>query len=129
MITYSPDFFDLCYHGTYIKIMLGDYVEYSTWFGLKKVKSRVCYIPGISPPHKEMGDTEKSSLWAIEYGNNDIIQMLYVIDDKFVTKRIKFIARSDDNYKCPSLDLYNSNFSLLSCSKLSDNRNGITNFI
>ena len=99
MIEYPPDFFDLHYHKTDIKIMLGDNVTYSKWFGFKKVQSTVCYIPGVNSPHKEMDDTEKSSMWAITDGPNDIIQMLYVADDKFVSKRIKFISRAADNYK------------------------------
>jgi len=98
MLKYSPDFFDLCYYKTDTKIMLGDHVVFSKWFGFKKVESRVCYIPGVSPLHKVMSDTEKSSLWAITDGPKDIIQMLYVKDDKFVSKRIKFVSRAEDDY-------------------------------
>lgn len=96
---YPSNFFDLCYHSTNTKIKLGDHVIYTTWFGLKKTNSRVCYIPGVSDQHEEMDDTDLSSLWAITYGSNDIVQMLYVVDDKFVSKRIKFVSRVKDNYE------------------------------
>ena len=98
MLKYSPQFFDLCYHNTDTKIMLGDHITYSKWLGLKKIESRVCYVPGVSPIHKAMSDTDHSSLWAITDGPKNIIQMLYVQDDKFVSKRIKFVSRSSDNY-------------------------------
>lgn len=98
MIEYSPDFFQLCYHNTDTRIMLGDHVTFSKWFGLVKVDSRVCYVPGVSPPHTAMADTENSSLWAITDGPNDIIQMLYVANDRSVSKRIKFVSRARDNY-------------------------------
>ncbi len=99
MIEYAESFFDLYYHDSNTRIMLGDHILYSKWFGLKKIESRVCYVPGVSPPNKNMADSKSSSMWAIENGSNDIVQMLYVVDDKFVSRRIKFVKRAADKYK------------------------------
>ena len=98
LIQYPEDFFDLCYFGTDTKIKLGDHIIYEKWFGLKKINSRVCYVPGVSPPHYEMEYTEDSAMWAIECGKHDIISMLYVLNDKYITRRIKFVKRVVDNY-------------------------------
>jgi len=99
MIEYSPDFFDLCYHNTDTKIMLGDNIIYSTWFGLKKIKSTICYVPGVSPPHKDMEDSDISAFWVFTCGEHDVIPMLYVTTDKFVPKSIKFVSRAKEAYK------------------------------
>lgn len=99
MINYPPDFFELCYHNTDIKIMLGDNIIYSKWFGLKKIKGTICYAPGVSPPRKDMEDSDISAFWAFTCGEHDIITMLYVTNDKFVPKSIKFVSRAEGVYK------------------------------
>ena len=99
MIKYAPNFFDLCYHNTDIKIMLGDNIIYSKWFGLKKIESTICYVPGVSPPRKDMEDSEISAFWVFTCGENDVIPVLYVLNDKFVPKSIKFVSRSNKGYE------------------------------
>ena len=93
--SYSDDFFKLNYRGTDTPIKLGDHVIYSEWFGLKRTEGRVSYVPGISPLRSDLSDSEKSSLWGISIPG-DFIQMLYVSDDKFISKKIKFVRRGDD---------------------------------
>ena len=96
--SYSEDFFDLYYNGTSTPIMLGDHVVYKEWFGLKKSHGRVSYIPGVSPYREDMADSEKSSLWGISITGGDFVEMLYVIDDKHISKKIKFIRRKESQY-------------------------------
>jgi len=96
--SYSESFFKLNYRGTDTPIELGDYIIYCEWFGLKKTIGRVSYIPGISPLRSDLSDSEKSSLWGISIPGS-FIQMLYVVDDKFISKKIRFIRRKDDDYE------------------------------
>lgn len=95
--SYPEDFFKLNYRGTDTPIRLGDHVIYSEWFGLKKTMGRVSYIPGVSPLRPDLSDSEKSSLWGVSVAGN-FIQMLYVVDDKFISNNIKFVRRKDDDF-------------------------------
>ena len=96
---YPEDFFDLSYRGTDTKVRLGDHVLFKRWFGIVKTPCRVAYVPGVSPPHKEMEYTEKAAMWAIEDEKGNAYMMLYVPEDKFISRRIAFVHRTTDEYR------------------------------
>ncbi len=98
LIAYPTDFFDLTYRATNTKVLLGDHVLFMRWFGLVKTPCRVCYVPGVSPPHREMQYAKEAAMWAIDDEKGNVYTMLYVPTDKFITKRIVFIRRADDEY-------------------------------
>jgi hypothetical protein len=67
----------LFYFGTNEEVRLGDRVLMRRWL-FRNIVGTVCYIPGISPLHSELGDDQ----WAIRGDHGTVWAMGYFPDDK-----------------------------------------------
>lgn len=81
------------YDGTQEEVQLGDRIEVRRW--LRKPRyARVCYIPGISSTHPEIGLTD----WAIRYDDDSMSLFGYSPDDPhygpYIGKSIKLLSRN-----------------------------------
>jgi hypothetical protein len=94
----------LFYYGTQIEVELGDRVRFKRWFR-SDLEGIVCYIPGISPKHRELehGNIKK---WATRVPDGTVFATIYCPDRVQPKKNLVFVARSADpgiNPKTPLL--------------------------
>lgn len=68
----------LFYYGTKEEVRIGDRVHIKRLL-LKDIEGTVCYIPGISPPHSELGDDQ----WAVRADDGTIWAKGYDPKDRF----------------------------------------------
>lgn len=81
----------LFYYGTDTEVELGDRVVLKRWLR-KDQAGVVCYIPGISRPHREM-EYEDVKQWAIRAQNGSIYPILYHPESFQPPKGIRFRGR------------------------------------
>lgn len=69
----------LFYHGTTDEVQLGDRVSLRYWF--RRRLATVCYIPGISPPHRDM-EYEGVQKWAKRLDDGTVLASVYAPDER-----------------------------------------------
>ncbi len=84
----------LYYHGTSEEVRLGDRVKIKRLFG-RDLEGFVCYVPGISPPHKDLeyGSVKK---WAIKTSDGTVYAIGYYPPRIQPRKKIVFVSRGDE---------------------------------
>lgn len=82
----------LFYSGTYDEVRLGDRVEVKRWFGRREL-CHVSYIPGISPPHREL-EYDDVRQWAITSDNGSVYPIVYDPESFQPPKKIKLLHRA-----------------------------------
>lgn len=82
----------LFYFGSREEVRLGDRVRIRRWLRRSLVEV-VCYIPGISPRHSEMEDSDGCREWAIQLADGSLRCMGYFPDQIQPAKKIELIAR------------------------------------
>jgi hypothetical protein len=80
----------LFYFGTNDEVRLGDRVIVKGWFGRQR-RGTVCYIPGISPKHKEMEYDDIKS-WAIRLEDGTVLSIGYYPENKYCQPKKTFGA-------------------------------------
>ena len=80
------------FYSTGEEVQLGDRVVMKRWIA-KDVKGYVCYIPGISPRHREM-EYEDVRQWAIRSEDGGAVYPILYAPAQFQPpKKIRFISR------------------------------------
>lgn len=92
----------LFYHGTDDDVRLGDGVEISRWFR-SPVRGRVCYIPGISPKHREL-EFSGFRMWAIRLDDGSFSVCRYSPENQ-PPKSIVLISRDQGGELMPDEQL------------------------
>lgn len=85
----------LFYFGSGEEVSLGDRVRIKRVFR-RDLDGKVCYIPGISPVHKEL-EYDDVQQWAIEGDNGSIYPILYDPEGFQPPSKIVFVGRAKDN--------------------------------
>jgi hypothetical protein len=78
------------YSGTKDEVQLGDRVMIKRWLR-KPLLGRVCYIPGISPKHREL-EYEDVRRWAIRL-DDDRLQVMGYFPQYPISRSCELIAR------------------------------------
>ncbi|HEY2416186.1 MAG TPA: hypothetical protein VGI40_28355 [Pirellulaceae bacterium] len=86
------------YHGTTTEVEIGDRVRLKPWFFgwfRKSSLGNVCYIPGISTPHRDL-EYEDVKEWAILRDDGVILSSAYDPNGFFngqISKYVEFVSR------------------------------------
>lgn len=83
----------LYYNGSSIDVRLGDRVRIRRLFRAD-LQGTVCYIPGLSPRHRELEDAGVKQ-WAIRSDDGSVYPILYDPDHFQPPSKIVFVARGD----------------------------------
>jgi hypothetical protein len=77
----------LFYHGTQDEVRLGDHVRIRRWLR-RPLEGVVCYIPGLSPLHRELPRE-----WAIQLPDGSLRVMVYSPDEAQPRRKFELIER------------------------------------
>jgi hypothetical protein len=92
----APRSSGLFYHGTKEEVRLGDCVRLRRWIR-RPLEGVVCYIPGLSPVHPEIG----SDQWAIRLSDGSLSVTVYSPREAQPRPHIELVARGESP---PELD-------------------------
>lgn len=92
----TPRTSGLFYHGSKEEVRLGDRVRLRRWFR-RPLDGVVCYIPGLSPVHPEIG----SDQWAIRVADGSLRVTVYSPREAQPRQHIELVARGEQP---PDLD-------------------------
>lgn len=82
----------LFYFGSRDGVRLGDRVRIRRWLR-RSLVGVVCYLPGVSPRHPELEDSDGCREWAIQLADGSLRCMGYFPDQIQPAKKIGLIAR------------------------------------
>jgi hypothetical protein len=88
----------LTYRSSTIVIRLGDYVTYRAFPFLRRKPAVVHYVPGQSPPHREMTDNGLS-YWAIRRSDGSLIAWPHLPGQLQASRWLSFVSRGEDAYQ------------------------------
>jgi hypothetical protein len=80
----------LFYHGTKEEVRLGDRVRLRRWIR-RPLVGVVCYIPGLSPVHPEIG----ADCWAIRLADESLSVTAYSPEQAQPRRHIELVARGE----------------------------------
>jgi hypothetical protein len=84
----NPESSRLFYHGTSDEVCLGDRVRLRRWIR-RPLEGVVCYIPGLSPIHREIGADQ----WAIRLADGSLSVTVYSPTQAQPRPHIELVAR------------------------------------
>jgi hypothetical protein len=96
MASDAPQTSGLYYHGTQDEVRLGDRVRLRRWFR-RPLEGVVCYVPGLSPHHREIGAHQ----WAIRLADGSLSVTAYSPRQAQPRPHIELVDRGEPP---PSLD-------------------------